>query len=152
MDKIKEYENRIENLEKLNINLNDEYKKMELKYKGVKIENENLTQQIVKEREVKWETNEKIIKEKEEIIKEKEEAIKENEKLKKKIKEGEEAIKENEKLKQIIKELKKIILNNEKKEEKEEKGQYKKEEEKEGGEKLKKKEKNKEDINDGNFV
>ena len=118
MDKIKEYENRIENLEKLNINLNDEFKKMELKFKGVKIENENLTQQIVKEREVKWEINEKIIKEKEEIIKE-------NEKLKKKIKEGEEAIKENEKLKQIIKEienmeqieeLKKIILNNEKNE------------------------------------
>ena len=27
MDKIKEYENRIENLEKLNINLNDEFKK-----------------------------------------------------------------------------------------------------------------------------
>ena len=86
MDKIKEYENRIENLEKLSINLNDEFTKMELKYKDMKIENEKLTQKIVEEREDKWEKNLKIIKEKEEIIKEKEEAIKENEKLQEKIK------------------------------------------------------------------
>ena len=39
MDKIKEYENRIENLEKLNINLNDEFKKMELKFKDMKMKN-----------------------------------------------------------------------------------------------------------------
>ena len=105
MDKIKEYENRIENSEKLNINLNDKFKKMELKFKDMKIENEKLTQQIAEERENKWDINEKIIKEKEEIIKEnkklkkiikeKEEIIKENEKLKKNIKEGEEIIKEN---------------------------------------------------------
>ena len=62
MDKIKEYENRIENLEKLNINLNDEFKKMELKFKDMKIENEKLTQQIAEERENKFDINEKIIK------------------------------------------------------------------------------------------
>ena len=39
MDKIKEYENRIENLEKLNINLNDKFKKMELKFKDMKMKN-----------------------------------------------------------------------------------------------------------------